>query len=751
MLLALAFVLSAAAAKEQWLYAKSDHFEMYSSASEKQSRQMLVKLEQFRAFFLASFPLRRAREPRAIVVLFGSDRGFRPYKPLYKGEAKDVGGVFIGNDDEAMMALTSDIDPDAYEDPSEIILHEYVHQILHTRGMHPPLWLNEGLAEVYSSFDIDGNQVELGKPKRDYVEFLQESRLTPLKEVFAVTEDSKDYNEEDRAGAFYAESWALTHFLLCGEDRTNAAKLSRFLELMEISPDKMEANFKTAFGMGYRGMENALRDYLSGGRYYKRTAKLPISDLAARLKFRPATDFERDMVLLDLQWRVRQGAGTAAAAIALAERNPTSPRPHELLATVYANDDKTEEAISHLERAAALNSDNPWVYVQLAREAILHTDQTMQFGAFLPEPLVAQLRGWIDHALAISPDSADALEMLAITEAHAAHMRNAAINRVQAAVPNIRDPLPTLFALAIVRSRVGDVKTCQEILSTILAAREAPPGLLAAVEAMRAAVSRPKTPALSGVARTEPPATDALPNVGGSLLDTAASGSNRTADTLGAADQSIRGAADGMVLANFQPALSLPRDEWERFEQAHQRAAGGDVGAMFDVALAHATGNGAEFDPAEAFAWLQKAADAGHDAARAILKSARKDPEKTARLLRERDPDASAMLPPFESDLQAKIAAAAAKGKDAPLQVVYQSMPRYPVSLRQSGGKGRVTIAFVVDASGHPQDVKASEGTNPELVELAEACVKRWRFIPAIKQGKPVLSRVQVPVQFGSD
>ena len=56
---------------------------MFSCASEKDSRRILAALEQFRANFLASFPLRGASEPRTTVVLFDSDSQFRPYKPLY--------------------------------------------------------------------------------------------------------------------------------------------------------------------------------------------------------------------------------------------------------------------------------------------------------------------------------------------------------------------------------------------------------------------------------------------------------------------------------------------------------------------------------------------------------------------------------------------------------------------------------------------------------------------------------------------
>ena len=41
-------------------------------------------------------------------------------------------------------------------------------------------------------------------------------RSTP---VLAVDRDSPLYNERDKAGVFYAESWALLHYLLLGRER----------------------------------------------------------------------------------------------------------------------------------------------------------------------------------------------------------------------------------------------------------------------------------------------------------------------------------------------------------------------------------------------------------------------------------------------------------------------------------------------------------------------------------------------------
>jgi tetratricopeptide (TPR) repeat protein len=490
MLLGLTAIVSLASAKERWLYAKSDNFEMYSSASEKDSRQILDKLEQFRAFFLASLPLRRAREPRTFVVVFDSDRAFKDYKPLYQGRPKNVAGYCLTSDDEAVMALTTDTDPDLEDegDATRIVLHEFVHLMLQTRGVNPPLWLNEGLAEFFSTFDVKEGQVEIGRPKDLYVEYLSQSALPSLREVFSATRKSKTYNDENQAPQFYAESWALTHYLICGTDVSNREKLSRFLATQEKEPEGADPvkSFEQAFGLSYGEMQSRLRDYLNGGRYRIRVAKLPRPDLAKRLSFQPASEFDVQMMLLDTKWRIRQDGAAIATALQLADQHPESPRPQELLAAIYTETDRRREALDHWRRAAALGSVNPYVYVELARDTLDRGDGALHVDDRVTEPMAAQLRGWIDHALQINPDSADALEALALTEAMAPEIRVAAVNRVQGAISRIRDPLPTLVALGIVRWRLGDPKTARQIADLVLADHHARARLQATAKELRA-------------------------------------------------------------------------------------------------------------------------------------------------------------------------------------------------------------------------------------------------------------------------
>ena len=77
---------------EKWIHAQTAHFELYSCASEHDSRHLLNDLEQFRAAFRTMLSLPMTGDKPVTVILFDSRDQFEPYEPLYKGQVKQVGG-----------------------------------------------------------------------------------------------------------------------------------------------------------------------------------------------------------------------------------------------------------------------------------------------------------------------------------------------------------------------------------------------------------------------------------------------------------------------------------------------------------------------------------------------------------------------------------------------------------------------------------------------------------------------------------
>ncbi len=73
--------------------------------------------------------------------------------------------------------------------------------------------------------------------------------------------------------------------------------------------------------------------------------------------------------------------------------------------------------------------------------------------------------------------------------------------------------------------------------------------------------------------------------------------------------------------------------------------------------------------------------------------------------------------------------------------------PKYPRAAVDSGQSGKVLLEVLVGTDGLPREIKVAEASVPGVFdEAAIASVKGWQFNPAVKDGKPVESRVLVPI-----
>jgi protein TonB len=81
-------------------------------------------------------------------------------------------------------------------------------------------------------------------------------------------------------------------------------------------------------------------------------------------------------------------------------------------------------------------------------------------------------------------------------------------------------------------------------------------------------------------------------------------------------------------------------------------------------------------------------------------------------------------------------------------QATYQPAPTYPPELQRQRIGGTVTILFVVGAAGTVEDAKVESSPHPTLEREALAAVRKWRFDPGRRGGKPVPFRMRVPITF---
>lgn len=82
-------------------------------------------------------------------------------------------------------------------------------------------------------------------------------------------------------------------------------------------------------------------------------------------------------------------------------------------------------------------------------------------------------------------------------------------------------------------------------------------------------------------------------------------------------------------------------------------------------------------------------------------------------------------------------------------QAVRSPAPRYPRDAQRRGESGTVVLRVHVGTDGEPEGIDLVTGSGSRSLDRAAVeAVRRWRFEPAMRDGRPVEGFVQVPITF---
>jgi TPR repeat protein len=359
-------------AAERWIEARSPAFTVVSDGGEKDARRVLAQFEQVRALLQEVWPGARLDGARPVTILAVRDEaGLRALLPSFwenKG-AFHPAGVAVSAPDRSWVALRMDVarfreDDDSWYNPYLIIFHEYVHLVLRLNFDTMPLWLNEGLAEFWGNTIIDTDRVYEGRHIPYHLRTLRERAPMPLAALFAVNQGSPEYSEQNRATIFYAQSWALVHYLVLGSDERRG-QINRFAALLQAGRPAADA-VREAFG-DVATLDREIQSYVRrpAFRCRRRNARLVVT--AERQPSRALP--EAESLALRAAWHValdRRAEARSLAGQALAVE-PGLAATHEALALLAWREGKTEEAEEALARAAALPGASDFTYYLYGR------------------------------------------------------------------------------------------------------------------------------------------------------------------------------------------------------------------------------------------------------------------------------------------------------------------------------------------------------------------------------------------------
>lgn len=260
------FGLAPAGAKDAWIEVQSPNFKVISNASEKEARKIADQFEQFRELFHTTFPKLRVDLGKPLIILaVKNEDSLKILLPGYwetKGHAHPA-GLYAPGEERHFVALRTNF---GAENPYEIVYHEYTHAIMNLNFRDLPIWLGEGLAEFYGNSTIHDKEVEIGKVSPYHLQILQENRLIPIDALMAVDANSPYYNEQNRVSVFYAESWAIVHYLMLDPGARKQQLLSNFLTAWTASGNQVEAA-QSAFG-DWKKFAEAMEAYARQRAFY---------------------------------------------------------------------------------------------------------------------------------------------------------------------------------------------------------------------------------------------------------------------------------------------------------------------------------------------------------------------------------------------------------------------------------------------------------------------------------------------------
>jgi tetratricopeptide (TPR) repeat protein len=411
------FATRPGSAKEIWLKAQSRHFTLIGDAREKEIRNVATRLEQFREAFSQIFsqifsPSIIASSVPITVIVFNNDSAYKPFKPLHQGKPAEVSGHFQSSGDVAYIALAAGRDG---ANPYAIIFHEYVHALTSggERSTPLPTWLSEGLAEYFSSFEVTGGgkKGRLGAGIASYAKLLRERTLIPLETLLAVDQTSPFYTEIDKKSLFYAESWALTHYLLRPGGRRS--QFRQFIDAL-AQGKPADRSFRQAFQTDYASIERELKNYITHGMYPTEEvtfAQQLVFD--AEVKTAPLNEAEVQAYLGDLLWRIHRSVDGEAFLNRALSIEPGLALAHQSLGTLRLRQNRYDEARRHLRRAIEAGSQNYLTHYYYA--FAIHREQLgeSQFVSDIPEDSVKEMRAALGLARQLNPDFADTYKLLA--------------------------------------------------------------------------------------------------------------------------------------------------------------------------------------------------------------------------------------------------------------------------------------------------------------------------------------------------
>ncbi len=443
--------LSQTLSGRDWIRLSSSRAEVYSNAGPKVAQQTLDRLDMLAAAF-EEFGRNAARPSPLRVVVFGSESEYAAYRP------SPISAGFYQSGPEGDWIVFASGAGD------RVVLHEYTHLLLNRGTTRLPQWLEEGLAEFFSTVQISAKNIQFGLPIPVHLGNLHSISPMTAAELALASKKSIHYSDAVEATRFYATSWALVHMLYL--EPAFARHMPEFVDAIDKAAEDPAVSFQKAFGMT---LDQALqRMQVYAQRPILPSGRIDVSIAAPGVKPRDEPKPVRDLEILRVQAELLLDCGKRGEAgekyRQIAKRGAASTEAQEALAYLALSEGDLALAMDRfqniVERKPDASARSVFEFAMLLRES----------GAAANRDRVTAL---LERTVSINPRHPEAQFLLGVRSTDDKRYKDA-VERLRQAVSILPRQFSFWHALGYAQGQLGNLADSRQSANKALRLAESP-------------------------------------------------------------------------------------------------------------------------------------------------------------------------------------------------------------------------------------------------------------------------------------
>ncbi len=271
---------------------------------------------------------------------------------------------------------------------------------------------------------------------------------------------------------FYAESWALVHYLILGNNGQRLPQLGKFLQLISNNVG-LEDAFKQAFQMDVESLEKELRKYIEGHTFRMQIATFEHKlEFDSEMKVAPVTEAEAQAFLGDLLLHINKLSEAEVRLQQALTLDPKVAMAQASLGILRARQGQFAEARKNLQEAVKEDSNNYLAHYYYAYALSREGMDTNNFVRSYSPETISIMRAELKKAIGQSPAFPESYSLLAFVNMISGDQLDESINLLKRALSLSPGRQDLDFMLAQIYMRQEKFDLARQALGPLATAKD---------------------------------------------------------------------------------------------------------------------------------------------------------------------------------------------------------------------------------------------------------------------------------------